>query len=600
MRNRNISRRIWDSIPWAAGRFALLLLLLGGWLFSFRTLWELPMEDGQLLVWSVLLSLTAAALWLLPQKLRWGLLGLGAAVGLLSLWRQESLSSGLGELLIRASAPLGDLFPVLSIPPADDSLTAVLPGCFLWLSAWVALLLGFLVFLRCWWAVMTVCFLPLLPTILAGSLPSWGGFLAMLAGTLPLLFTALFRQEESRSLGWSSLLSLAMSLLLLLSLTVALPQDTYDYPQWALDARNALLELASGGLDSAMDWEIPWEVPAGQDGPSTPLLLYQGEQVDLSAAGPRHFTGRTVLEAEGTGEGRVYLRGSSSSRYTGTSWEPIDEADYQELLQALALAEPDREDQVNALLYPADYLSGQEAASLTIRHVALSNSVAYVPYQPAADTTQQLSLTRDTCFIRSSGQSSYTLSYYPDFLPGSSAASSSEEAIYQDFVYQHYLEVPEETAQLLADLSSQLSEMTVQSPEGLADNYRNAVTTALQTAQLLGEQDLPGRIREENSVEQVVPRGNGYEVSLQPGWETQKSLELPVVAYKGYAIYSEQGDRCGAVAASANGLVQVDADLVPASRFYLRYEGTVVQAASKWLSVAALVVLGVIWRKEKK
>ena len=119
-------------------------------------------------------------------------------------------------------------------------------------------------------------------------------------------------------------------------------------------------------------------------------------------------------------------------------------------------------------------------------------------------------------------------------------------------------------------------------------------------AQLLGEQDLPGRIREENSVEQVVPRGNGYEVSLQPGWETQKSLELPVVAYKGYAIYSEQGNRCGAVVASANGLVQVDADLVPASRFYLRYEGTVVQAASKWLSVAALVVLGVIWRKEKK
>ena len=515
MRNRNISRHLWDALPWAAGRFALLLLLLGGWLFSFRTLWELPMEDGQLLGWCVLLSLAAAALWLLPQKLRWGLLGLAAAVGLLSLWQRESLASGLGELLIRAVAPLGDLFPVLPVPPADDSLTVALPGCFLWLSAWLALLLGFLVFLRCWWAVMTVCFLPLLPTILTGSLPSWGGFLAMLAGTLPLLFTALFRQEESRSLGWSSLLSLAMSLFLLLSLTVVLPQDTYEYPQWALDARNTLLELASGGLDSAMDWEVPWEVPAGQDGLSTPLLLYQGEQVDLSAAGPRHFTGRTVLEVEGTREGRVYLRGSSSSRYTGTSWEPIDEADYQELLQALASADPSREEQINALLYPADYLSGQEAASLTIRHVALSNSVAYVPYQPTSDTTQQLSLTRDTCFIRSSGQSSYTLSYYPDFLPGSSAASSSEEAIYQDFVYQHYLEVPEETAQLLADLSNQLSEMMVQSPEGLADNYRNAVTAALQTAQLLGElavYDLntPAMAEGEDFISHFLTEGRGY------------------------------------------------------------------------------------------
>ena len=141
--------------------------------------------------------------------------------------------------------------------------------------------------------------------------------------------------------------------------------------------------------------------------------------------------------------------------------------------------------------------------------------MAYVPYQPASDTTQQLSLTRDTCFIRSSGQSSYTLSYYPDFLPGSSAASSSEEAIYQDFVYQHYLEVPEETAQLLADLSNQLSEMTVQSPEGLADNYRNAVTTALQTAQLLGElavYDLntPAMAEGEDFISHFLTEGRGY------------------------------------------------------------------------------------------
>ena len=515
MRNRNISRRFRDTLPWAAGRFALLLLLLGGWLFSFRTLWELPLEDGQLLGWSVLLSLTAAALWLLPQKLRWGLLGLAAAVSLLSLWQRESLASGLGELLARSAAPLGDLFPVLSVPPADDSLTAVLPECFLWLSAWVALLLGFLVFLRCWWAVMTVCFLPLLPTVLAGSLPSWGGFLAMLAGTLPLLFTALFRQEESRSLGWSSLLSLAMSLLLLLSLTAALPQDTYTYPQWALDARNALLELASGGLDSAMDWEIPWEIPSGQDGPSTPLLLYQGEQVDLSAAGPRHFTGRTVLEAEGTREGRVYLRGSSSSRYTGTSWEPIDETDYQALLQALALAYPSREEQIHALLYPGDYLEDQRPESLTLRHTALAGSVAYVPYQPAADAALQLSPARDTCFIRPSGQSSYTVSYYPDFLPAFTGAASGEESLYQDFVYQHYLDVPEETAQLLAPLSSQLNEIAVQAPEGLADSYHHAVTTALQTAQLLGELavydlDTPAMAEGEDFISHFLTEGRGY------------------------------------------------------------------------------------------
>ena len=564
MRNRSISRRLYDALPWAAGRFALLLLLLGGWLFSFRTLWELPMEDGRLLGWCVLLSLAAAGLWLLPQKLRWSLLGLTTAAGLLTLWRWEFMAPGLRELLIRAAAPLGELFPALSIPPADDSLAAILPACFLWLAVLMALLLGFLVSLRCWWAVMAVCFLPLLPSIFIGELPSWGGFLAMLGGVLPLLFTALFRQEEPRSLGWSSLLSLAMSLLLLLTLTAALPQDTYEYPQWAMDARNALLDLASGGLDSAMEWEIPWEVPSDQGGLSTPLLLYQGEQVDLAAAGPRHFTGRTVLEVEGTREGRVYLRGSSSSCYTGTSWEPIAEADYQDLLQALA--DPSGEDQVNALLYPAAYLNGQEAASLTIRHVALSNSVAYVPYQPALDTAQQLSLTRDTCFIRSSGQNRYTLSYYPDFLPGSAAASSDEKAVYRDFVYQHYLEVPDETAQLLAPLSARLGETAVQAPEGLAEDYRPAVTTALQTAQLLGklavyDLNAPAMAEGEDFVSHFLTEGRGYCVHFATTAALLLRMQgIPARYVSGYTALVTPGEAAKVPDSAAHAWVEIYLD----------------------------------------
>ena len=48
MRNHNAAR-LRAALPWAAGRFALLFLLLGGWLLSFRALWALPIGDGALL-----------------------------------------------------------------------------------------------------------------------------------------------------------------------------------------------------------------------------------------------------------------------------------------------------------------------------------------------------------------------------------------------------------------------------------------------------------------------------------------------------------------------------------------------------------------------
>ena len=508
-------RRVTIFLLNAAGSFAAVGLMLGGWLFSLRNLCALYAEDGTLLGWCLLLSLASAILACLPSKFRWGAAGCLIAGAILALWRWEPLLPALREILARAAVPLSDLFPALSLPQTDS--TVILPlSCLVFLAAVMALLLGLFAAIQCWWAAMAFCFLPFLPGIMGGILPSWPGFLAMAAGGLTLLFTALYRPEEPRSMGWSRLLSLAMSLLFLLTLTVALPQDTYEYPQWAMDGREWLLNAFSHGIDSANGWQLPTGLPTGGDeGETSSYTIYQGEQVDLSAAGPRHFTGQTVLRVEGTESGRVYLRGSSSSLYTGTSWEPISEETYQDLLQDLSLYTP-QEAQLQALLYPAAYLSGaEEAASLTVSHIALTGSIAYTPYQPAGDTTGMLSLIRDTCFIRSPDQSSYQLSYYPDFLPSSAAMTFGQEALYWDFVYHNYLEVPEETAQILEPLSARLPEMTVQTPEGLADDYRYAVTTALQIAQLLGETaeydlDTPAMEEGEDFVAHFLEEGRGY------------------------------------------------------------------------------------------
>ena len=492
----------------AAVSFAVTALLLGGWLFSLRILCGLEAEGGILFLRTVLLALASAALSALPKiprRIAAGVLVLAAA---LALWRWEPLLPGLRELLIRTAAPLFALLPdlPLSLPQADAA--ADLAPCFFFLAALMALLLGFFTRTRCWWGAGTVCFFPFLPAVLAGTLPSWPGFLAMLAGCLALLFTALYPPEDLRSMTWGRLTSLAMSVLLLLLLTIALPQDRYVYPQWAMDARNRLMDAAGQGLDAAMDWELPTDLPFGGDDSASAATA---EEVDLTAVGPRSFTGRIMLRVEGTEEGRVYLRGSSSSVYTGTSWEPLPEEAYLELTEADIPI-----DAAQGFLYP-QLSCGNATGSLTIQHAAATEALAYLPYQPTGEAvTAVLTPVRDAYLTRQTGQSRYTLSYLPDMLPRSSVqAEASEEATYRPFVYRYYLDVPEETAQVLAPLSARLSEMEVQVPEDLAEEYRYAVATALQTARLLGETavydlDTPAMAEGEDFVAHFLSEGRGY------------------------------------------------------------------------------------------
>ena len=275
--------RRWLPVLLSAAVSAVAIgLMLGGWLFSLRSICALPVEDGALLLWTVLSSLAAAACSALPgipRRIIALLLLLGAA---LALWRWEPLLPGLKELLLRVAAPLTTLLPSLPLPQPDEAADGLVP-CLLFAAAVMALLLGRFTRLPCWWGAGAVCFLPLLPAVLAGTLPSWPGFLAMLAGCLTLLFTALYPPEDRLSLSWGRLTALAMAALLPLLLAAVLPQESYRFPQWAMDARMSLLDAAGQGLDTVLDWELPLR-PSSHSGGSSASAA--AGTVELIAAGP--------------------------------------------------------------------------------------------------------------------------------------------------------------------------------------------------------------------------------------------------------------------------------------------------------------------------
>ena len=493
--------RRWLPVLLSAAVSAVAIgLMLGGWLFSLRSICALPVEDGALLLWTVLSSLAAAACSALPgipRRIIALLLLLGAA---LALWRWEPLLPGLKELLLRVAAPLTTLLPSLPLPQPDEAADGLVP-CLLFAAAVMALLLGRFTRLPCWWGAGAVCFLPLLPAVLAGTLPSWPGFLAMLAGCLTLLFTALYPPEDRLSLSWGRLTALAMAALLPLLLAAVLPQESYRFPQWAMNARMSLLDAAGQGLDAVLDWELPLR-PSSHSG-GTAASAAAGT-VELTAAGPRHFTGRAMLQVEGDRAGRIYLRGGAWPVYTGTSWELLPEEAYRELEAAEA---------AQGLLYPQ--LSQKETAHLTVRHVADAGALAYLPYQSVEEAVTELFTPfQDTGLLRREGQDRYTLSYRPDILPQVSAEPAPGES-YSAFVYRHYLDVPEEAAQALAPLSARLPETAVQTPKGLAEAFQAPVAAALQAARLLDETaaydfDVPAMAAGEDFVAHFLSEGRGY------------------------------------------------------------------------------------------
>ena len=124
------------------------------------------------------------------------------------------------------------------------------------------------------------------------------------------------------------------------ALTAALPREGYRRPQWATDARDNLVTALVEGANGWLEWDIDLgdlaesldlNLPGGSGGGSAGDLDSGAE--DLLRAGPRHYSGRTVLTVktdQPDPAGRIYLRGGSAAVYTGERWETADPVLYSD------------------------------------------------------------------------------------------------------------------------------------------------------------------------------------------------------------------------------------------------------------------------------
>ena len=278
-------------------------------------------------------------------------------------------------------------------------------------------------------AVAAMTYPLLLPAFLADQLPAWPCFLLLLTVWCALALTGTLSGKNGEAWARLTLAALPAAGCALLLLTLALPQERYVYPKWSEQVQ---LALRSG--------EIPFTL---SDLLGSGLKLGgSSSRVDLAGAGPLSLSSRTMLRVETDVTGRLYLRGISAGTYTGTSWEPLDGSVYEELGD-LGGYEP--------LNFPALTAPGKDWHAVTVELTGAPGNCLYVPYSLLTDADELAgsSFVDDSHIQKGFGVGSYTVYYRPEAEPDHAmrplegAAAQAEEA-YRTFVYQHYLEVPEE------------------------------------------------------------------------------------------------------------------------------------------------------------
>ena len=351
----------------AAGDGLTVFLLLAGGLWGYFSAYFYGLDDlWRLLAVCVPAAAAGAALWS-SRRGGWAALGLLGLIAVLACRPWDGAFSLPEALAVQWEASARVL--------PDTWTLALLTGALGLVLGWVV------VWARAWYLAALLVIAPVTPAILAGVLPAWPALLAGASGWGSMLLTALYGRRDRERLGTGVFWSTAAMAAFLGLLTLAMPQEGYQRPQWATDARNSMFDFFSEGLDRLWSWGAEeWMPQAWLDslgfegggtgaGPVISVEQLNGETVDLLAAGPRRYTGRSVLAVETDDEsqrGMVYLRGGGAGRYTGHSWEalPTSGADY------------------GGAHFPALTGTG-ERHTMTIRHME-RGSMGFYPYRLAA------------------------------------------------------------------------------------------------------------------------------------------------------------------------------------------------------------------------
>ncbi|MGN0968691.1 MAG: transglutaminaseTgpA domain-containing protein, partial [Oscillospiraceae bacterium] len=276
---------------------------------------------------------------------------------------------------------------------------------------------------RAFWPVLLLTLPWLIPIFLAEFPPDVVSLSLLAACWITLLLSGLTARTNPVGAARLTLTALPAALLVLCWICLLFPVEDYVYPDWAANTAQKLTELGERAAEPVL---------VGGNTSGAP------SSVDLTRCGPRRFTGRPVLSVESDWTGRLYLRGAAYADYTGGSWEQLSDE---------AQAELDEIGLDTSSYFALARGAGAQIYSAAITHLDGSSRMAYYPYQPAdlSAISGGVRYAADSYLRLEEPQGTYTVEFSDSYL-------MLDDEAYRQFVYEHYLNVPEELADVLADV----------------------------------------------------------------------------------------------------------------------------------------------------
>lgn len=405
---------------------------------------------------AALFALLSLAAWSLP-RFRWAAAG-GSALLLSAMaaarWERLVQGAGLTVHLISARfAQRVDWGRVFDYAPGLTlSQEAAAVQLFLVFSlALLALILGWgVVRARRWWVVLGFTLPPLLPGLVADLFPRWLPFMALAACWCAMLLADLCKWAAPSGRGRLTLTALACAAAVLGAVTLAFPRTGYTRPPWALRAEENFYSAVNRAGDFFSRWEGPFQ--------STVTYVGSAEEADLSSAGPLNYTGRTVLRVRSDYAGRLYLRGSSLANYEDGVWTAMTGEVFQEAVRQGASP--------RVLFFPAMSAEQGPEHTITVNNVGAVGNCVYAPYFLTVQELEDngMTMVNDSLLARRQGRWSHTLSFAELPRPRTSVWTGDGTVIlttghngvnfglYPQFVYDHYLDVPQDCRDYLTRL----------------------------------------------------------------------------------------------------------------------------------------------------
>lgn len=420
----------------AAGVLLLFPALFGG-LYALFDPFALTADPAFLLFMCALAALVGALVHALPDGKWHALAALTVCAGLLLVLRLQGEALIYGGQVIVHQISLGfhqQLPKILFYELPDALLSAgadtlarystlylafALFPVSLWLGQW---------FLRGWpvWPGLAVlCALPGLGLFILRQ----PGPVSLCACLLALSLVVLARRgyQQDPALGSRRVLVAAVPVVLVMALLLLIfPPEGYVRPLWAEDLRQGAKSL---------DIPLPNWASTGRGNAI-------GAQ-PFSRFGPPRFDGHTALTVEVQGEpldGPLLLRGFSAGVYTSAGWQPCQE--------------PPENAGSAISIYPvlaAGVTIGQEderTRTLTVTDAGTNSSYYYRPYFPVS-YPYDAKETTDAYLLRPDGEDNYQVTHLPQEEVPAGASLDNEtgriaERRYRQWVYENYLDVPEE------------------------------------------------------------------------------------------------------------------------------------------------------------